>query len=83
MADPQWPSKIHNGLVNPIMARLNLGIKVKSRCQLINKLKVACSSMAKVLTFGQPYDPRPSASGHYGCPQANTKAIPLQAIINI
>ena len=24
-----------------------------------------------------------SASGHYGCPQANTKAIPLQATINL
>ena len=25
----------------------------------------------------------PLASGHYGCPQANTKAIPLQATINL
>ena len=54
MANPYWPSKIHNGLVNPIMAWLNLGIKVKYWSQLINKLMVACSGMAKVLTFGQP-----------------------------
>ena len=53
MADPSWLSKIHNGLVNPILAWLNLGFKVKSRSQLINKLIVACSSMASVLTFGQ------------------------------
>ena len=46
MADPYWPSKIHNSLVNRIMAWLNLGIKVKSGNQLINKLMVACSGMA-------------------------------------
>ena len=34
-------------------------------------------------TSGSHNDPQPLASGHYGCPQANTKAIPLQAIINI
>ena len=52
MADPSWLSKIHNGLVIPIMAWLNLGIQVKSRSQLINKLMVTCNGMAKVLTFG-------------------------------
>ena len=45
MADPLWPSKIHNGLINPIMAWVNPGIKVNSRSQLINKLMVACSGM--------------------------------------
>ena len=54
------------------MAWLNPRIKVKSRSQLINKLMVACSGIAKVLTFGLSHnDPRPSA---YGCPQDNTKA---------
>ena len=54
MADLSWLSKIHNGLVNPILAWLNPGFKVKSRSQLINKLIGACSGIALVLTFGQP-----------------------------
>ena len=33
--------------------------------------------------WGINNDPRPSASGHYGCPQANTKAIQLKATINL
>ena len=32
---------------------------------------------------GSHNGPQPSALGHYSCPQANAKAIPLQAIINI
>ena len=47
MADPSWPGKIHNGLVNP-------GVKVKLRSQFINKLMVACSGIALVWTFRQP-----------------------------
>ena len=46
MADPSWTSNMHNGLVNLVMAWLNLGTKVKSRSQLINKLMVA--------SFGHP-----------------------------
>ena len=75
MADPYWPSKVHNGLVNPIMVWLNPGVKVKPRSQIINMLIVACSD-----TYNGP---RPSALGYYGCLQGITKAIPLQAIINI
>ena len=36
-----------------------------------------------MIPSGTQNDPRPSASGHYGRPQANTKAIPLQATINL
>ena len=58
-----WPSKFHNGLVNP-------GVNVKPKSQLINKLMVACSGIALVLTLGShiPNGPRPKAclpSGQY------------------
>ena len=33
--------------------------------------------------LGSHNDPPSSAAGHYGCPLANIKAIPVQAIINI
>ena len=66
------------------MAWFNPELKVKPRSQLINKLIVACSGKAWVLTFGKPYnDPKSKAKGHCGCPQANIKTITLQAIINI
>ena len=65
-----------------IMAWLNPGIKGKLRSQLINKLMVACSGMALVLTFGNHYSCPPLTSGYYGCGQANTKVISLQAITN-
>ena len=54
---PYWPSKIHNGLVNPIVAWLNPEVKVKPRSQLINKLIVACSGTTLILTFVQPLWP--------------------------
>ena len=53
MADPEWPSKMYNGLVNPVLAWSNPGFKVKPWSQLINKLIIVCSGMALVLTFGQ------------------------------
>ena len=46
MAEPLWPSRIHNGLVHPIMAWLNPVVKFKPRSQIINKLTVVCSGMA-------------------------------------
>ena len=41
---------------------------------------IACSGMVLVLAH---IGPRQKAEGHYGCPQTNTKAIPLQATINL
>ena len=38
MADPLWPSKIRNGLVNPILNLSNLGVKDKP----INKSDNGC-----------------------------------------
>ena len=47
------------------MAWFDSGVKVKSKSQLKNNLMIACSSVALVLTFGQPlYGPRPLASAH-------------------
>ena len=46
-------------------------------------LMIACSGMALVLARGSHNGPRPKTEGHYGCPKVNTKAIPLQATINI
>ena len=45
MADPCWPSKFQNGIVNPITVWLDTGVKVKPSSQLINKLMVVCSGM--------------------------------------
>ena len=46
--------KKHFALVNSLVAWFNPGVNIKPTSQVMNKLMVACSGMAYVLTFGQP-----------------------------
>ena len=46
-------------------------------------LMIACGGMALVLALGQPNGPKPKNEGHYSCLKVNTKAIQLQATINL
>ena len=61
----------HNG--RPKMAWLNPEVKVKPSSPLM--LMVAFGDMAWVLNHNGPW---PSASGHYGLPQANTMVMPVK-----
>ena len=42
---------------------------------------IACSGM--YWPEGSHNGPRPKAEGHYACTKVNTKAVPLQATINL
>ena len=45
MADSELPSESHHGLVSPIKAWLNSGVRVKPMSQLINRLVVVVLPM--------------------------------------
>ena len=48
-------------------------------------LMIACSASGWSWYWaeGSHNGPKPKAESHYGCPKVNTKAIPLQATINL
>ena len=49
----------------------------------IYMLIIACNGMGLVLADCSHNGPRPKDEGHYSCLKANTKAIPIQATINL
>ena len=82
MVNPLCPCKIHNNPVNSHNVLVNPRSEVYPKSQLINNgwlqwyilgIDLQATIMA-LSAFG---------SGHYGCPEAKTKAIALQAILNL